>query len=117
MCQGVLYRLGTSIELSPSILIRVHAVAHTPGMEGNGLKAVEHLAGLEELELCALRNACDRRRIPTEIVQRSTECRGSRYLFNEQCYDLSGPTLMFHHEWVAGLRMDEERSLAILRNP
>ena len=53
-----------------------HATAHTPGMEGNGLTAVEHLAGVEKHEPCAVRSACDRRRIPTEIVQRSTEFRG-----------------------------------------
>ena len=51
----------------PSILIGIHATAHTPGMEGNGLKGVEHLAGVEEHEPRAVRIACDRRRRPIRV--------------------------------------------------
>ena len=72
-------RLAPGLNSPPSILIRLHAAAHTPGMEGNGLTAVEHLAGVAVHEPCDAQSAWDRRRIPTEIVQRSTKCRGCRY--------------------------------------
>src|SRR5262245_32699733 len=51
----------------PSILIRIHTTAHTPGMEDNSLKAVKHLAGVEEHEPRAVRIACDRRCRPIRV--------------------------------------------------
>ena len=60
MDHGASWYFGTSLAPGPnsiphSILICIHATAHTPGMEGNGLKAVEHLADVEEHEPRAFR--------------------------------------------------------------
>lgn len=43
--------------------------------------------------------------------------RARRDLSYKQRDDFLGTTLMFLHEWVAGLRIREERGLAILWNP